>query len=388
MGKKVAKAASAKKAAEKLTAKNAITAPSSAKASTMRQLQIPEPFTVVIGEIPQIEPAENEVQVDIAYCGICGSDIHAYKGKHPFVPTPAYPGHEGAGIISKLGKGAEKYGLKIGDKVTFEPNLNCGTCYNCRRGRYNICLNLKVMGCQMTERTKGMMADKFVSPANKVVKLPKDMSLKKAAMTEPLAVGIHAVRRSGIQVGDHVVILGAGTIGLSCLQFAKLAGANILMVADFLPKRLEIAKKLGATHVVDLSKEGSVADYLAKNPQIMGEEGVDIAFECVGVEGSMNDCIKIARKGSTIMVLGVFGDEVNHFNAAWVQDREFNILGSLMYTWRDVTDTVDAIYKNKVNVDAMITNTFDLNDGAAAFDAGDTLAKDNIKVMIKVSGKE
>ncbi len=368
---------------------SAAEAPAGAATSgMMRQLQVPEPYKVVIGKIPEIEPAENEVQVEIAYCGICGSDVHAYKGKHPFVPTPAYPGHEGSGIISKLGKGADKWGLKVGDRVTFEPNLNCGTCYNCRNGRYNICLNLKVMGCQMTERTKGMMADKFVSPANKVVKLPKEMSLKKAALTEPLAVGMHAVRRSGIKVGDHVVVLGAGTIGLSCLQFAKLAGANVLLSADFLAPRLDIAKKLGATHTVDLSKEKSVADYLAKNPQIMGEEGVDIVFECVGVEGSMNECIKIARKGATIMVLGVFGDEVNHFNAAWVQDREFNIMGSLMYTWRDVTDTVDAIYKDKVNVDAMITNVVDLNDGAKGFEMLDKQAKDNIKVLVKVSGKE
>jgi L-iditol 2-dehydrogenase len=359
-----------------------------AASGTMRQLQVPEPYKVVIGKIPEIEPAENEVQVDIAYCGICGSDVHAYKGKHPFVPTPAFPGHEGSGIISKLGKGAEKFGLKVGDHVTFEPNLNCGTCYNCRKGRYNICLNLKVMGCQMSGNTRGMMADKFVAPANKVVKIPKDMSLKKAAMTEPLAVGIHAVRRSGIQVGDHVVVLGAGTIGLSCLQFAKLSGAKVLMVADFLAPRLEVAKKLGATHTVDLSKEKSVAAYLEKNPQIMGEEGVDIVFECVGVEGSMNECIKIARKGATIMVLGVFGDEVNHFNAAWVQDREFNIMGSLMYTWRDVTDTVDAIYKGLVNVDAMITNVVDLDDGAKGFEMLDKQAKDNIKVLVKISGKE
>ena len=369
--------------------KKTVEAPAStAGRGTMRQLQVPEPYKVVIAQIPEIEPSENEIQVEIAYCGICGSDVHAYKGKHPFVPTPAFPGHEGSGIISKLGKGAEKWGLKVGDRVTFEPNLNCGTCYNCRKGLYNICLNLKVMGCQMTERTKGMMADKFVAPANKVVKIPKDLSLKKAALTEPLAVGLHAVRRSGIKVGDHVVVLGAGTIGLSCLQFAKLAGANMLMAADFLPSRLEIAKKLGATHVVDLSKEKSVADYLAKNPQIMGEEGVDIAFECVGVESSMNECVKITRKGGTIMVLGVFGEEVNHFNAAWVQDREFNIMGSLMYTWRDVTDTVDAIYKNKVNVDAMITNIVDLNDGAKGFEMLDKQAKDNIKILVKVSGTE
>jgi len=353
----------------------------------IRQLQIPKPFEVVIGQIPEIQPAENEVQVEIAYCGICGSDVHAYKGLHPFVPTPAYPGHEGAGLISKLGKGAEAWGLQVGDKVTFEPNLSCGTCHNCRTGRYNICQNLKVMGCQVTERTKGMMADKFVAPASKVVRIPSDMSLRKAAMTEPLAVGLHAARRSGLQVGDHVVILGAGTIGLSVLQFARLAGAKILLVADFFQNRLDVAAKLGATHVVDLSKGESVAAYLEQRPEIMGFEGVDLVFECVGVEDSMNESVRVCRKGGTIVVLGVFGKLVNNFNAAWVQDREFNILGSLMYTLRDITDTVEAIYRGTLSVEPMISSVTDLDDGAEAFRLADQQARDHIKVLLRVRGE-
>jgi len=353
----------------------------------MRQLQVPKPFEVVIGQVPEIEPGENEVQVNIAFCGICGSDVHAYRGLHPFVPTPAYPGHEGAGIISKLGKGAEAWGLEVGDKVTFEPNLNCGTCHNCRTGRYNICQNLKVMGCQVTERTKGMMADKFVSPASKVIKLPPDMSLRKAAMTEPLAVGLHAVRRSGLKVGDHAVIIGAGTIGLSVLQFARLAGADVLVVADFFENRLDAAAKLGATHVVNLSRGESVSSYLDRRPEIMGFEGVDMVFECVGVEDSLNESVKVCRKGGTIVVLGVFGKLVNSFNAAWVQDREINIIGSLMYTLRDITDTVDAIYRGTVSVDPMITGLADLSDGAEAFQLADKQAQEHIKVMIRVKGE-
>ncbi len=353
----------------------------------MRQLQVPKPFEVVIGRIPEIEPAENEVQVDIAFCGVCGSDVHAYRGLHPFVPTPAYPGHEGAGTISKLGKGAEAFGLKVGDKVTFEPNLNCGSCHNCRTGRYNICENLKVMGCQVTERTKGMMADRFVAPANKVVRIPPDMSLKKAAMTEPLAVGLHAVRRSGLTVGDHVVIMGAGAIGLSVLQFARLAGAKILLVADFFQNRLDVAQKLGATHIVNLSEGERVSEHLERRPEIMGFEGVDFVFECVGVEDSLNESLRVCRKGGTIMVLGVFGKLVNGFNAAWVQDREFNIIGSLMYTLRDITDTVEAIYRDTVSVDPLITRVTDLDQGADAFRLADQQARDHIKVMIKVKGE-
>ncbi|MHA1698256.1 MAG: zinc-dependent alcohol dehydrogenase, partial [Promethearchaeota archaeon] len=190
----------------------------------MRRLYIPKEYTVEVRGVPADEPGENEVRVKIAYCGICGSDVHAYKGMHPFIQLPATPGHEGSGIVEKLGPGAEKSGLKVGDKVTFEPNLVCGKCYNCRIGRYNICENLRVMGCQGL----GMMQDLFVAPVDKCVKLPSDMPLLDAAMTEPLAVGLHAVRRAEVKVGDHIVIIGAGTIGLSVLQFTKLAGAKTI----------------------------------------------------------------------------------------------------------------------------------------------------------------
>ncbi|MHA1679798.1 MAG: zinc-dependent alcohol dehydrogenase [Promethearchaeota archaeon] len=348
----------------------------------MKRLYVPKEYTVEIQDIPVDEPGDGEVQVAIAFCGVCGSDVHAYKGLHPFVPVPATPGHEGSGIINKLGPGAGESGLKVGDKVTFEPNLVCNKCYNCRTGRYNICENLRVMGCQ----SHGMFQDFFNAPVEKVVKIPQDMSLKKAAMTEPLAVGLHAVRRSGVQVGEHVVIIGAGTIGLSVLQFVKLAGAKTILVTDLMNTRLEIAKELGATHVVNAS-EITVHEYLEKHPEIMGYEGVDVTFECVGVEASMNECLKVARKGGKIIVLGVFGKLVNNFNAAWVQDREFNIIGSLMYTMRDIKDTVDAIYTGKVNVDPMITSIVPLADGGKAFELADKDAKNQIKVLVEVKGE-
>ena len=348
----------------------------------MRRLYVPKEYEVELQEIPADDPGKDEIQVEIAYCGVCGSDVHAYKGLHPFVPVPAMPGHEGSGIIAKLGPGAEDSGLKLGDKVTFEPNLVCGKCYNCKIGRYNICENLRVMGCQ----SHGMLQDLFNAPKDKVVKIPQDMSLKKAAMTEPLAVGIHAVRRAGVQVGDNVVIIGAGTIGLSVLQFVKLSGAKTILVSDLIDSRLEIAKKLGANHVVNAS-ETQVHKYLEKHPELMGYEGVDIVFECVGVEASMNECLKVARKGAKIIVLGVFGKLVNNFNAAWVQDREFNIIGSLMYTKRDIKDTIDAIYTGKVNVEPMITSVIPLDEGAKAFELADKDAKNQIKVLVEVKGE-
>ncbi|MBD3186783.1 alcohol dehydrogenase catalytic domain-containing protein [Candidatus Bathyarchaeota archaeon] len=348
----------------------------------MRRLYIPREREVEIQDIPDTEPAEGEIKVKMSYCGICGSDVHAYKGLHPFVPLPATPGHEGSGIVTALGPGAgdSDSRIKVGDKVTFEPNLVCGECHNCRIGRYNICENLKVMGCQ----SHGMLQDTFVAPAGKVVKLPSDMSLKDAALTEPLAVGLHAVRRSGIQVGFNVAIIGAGTIGLSVLQFAHLSGAGNIIVSDLIDKRLEIAKQLGATHVVN-PKEAPLHEYVKNAKDILGDAGIDIVFECVGVEASMNESLKVVRKGGTIMILGVFGKPVNNFNAAWVQDREFNIKGSLMYTMRDIKDTITAIHDGRVKVTPMITSVVPLDDGSKAFEIADEDAANQVKVLVEIN---
>lgn len=229
-----------------------------------------------------------------------------------------------------------------------------------------------------------MLQDTFVAPAGKVVKLPSDMSLKDAALTEPLAVGLHAVRRSSIQVGFNVAIIGAGTIGLSVLQFARLSGAGNIIVSDLIDKRLEIAKQLGATHVVN-PKEAPLHEYVKNDRDILGDAGIDIVFECVGVEASMNESLKVVRKGGTIMVLGVFGKPVNNFNAAWVQDREFNIKGSLMYTLRDIKDTITAIHDGRVKVAPMITSVVPLDDGSKAFEIADEDAANQVKVLVEIN---
>ena len=217
----------------------------------MRRLIIPEPKNIILENVEEPTPGSKEVTIKIAYCGICGSDLHAFKGEHPFISLPATPGHEFSGIVSTIGKNV--YDFKAGDRVTVEPSLVCGQCYNCKTGRYNICLNLRVMGCQ----GDGAMADYLIVPADKVVPIPKNLSLKHAALVEPLAVGVHAVKRGGDLFNKNVVIIGAGTIGLSVLLCVVKAGAKNIIITDLSYERLELARQLGANlrHKVQIHRQ-------------------------------------------------------------------------------------------------------------------------------------
>ncbi len=321
-----------------------------------RRILIKSANEVVVDEVPVPTPGPGQVMLKIAYSGICGSDLHAYQGKHPFIDLPATPGHEFSGYIEAVGEGVT--GFTKGQRVTVEPSLVCGKCYLCKTGRYNICESLRVMGCQ----GDGAMADYFVVPADKVVAIPDNLSLKHAALVEPMAVGVHAVRRSKIQVGSNVVILGAGTIGLGILQVAKMAGAKRIVVTDLIDDRLELAKQLGATRVINPKKEDPVKTLLTEKPY----EGWDVIFEAVGIETTIRQALDIVRKGGQVVVVGVFGDETKVIMGN-VQDRETEIIGTLMYLRRDFSDAVDYIASGQVQVEPLITSIFPLDDVAKAF---------------------
>lgn len=157
----------------------------------MLQQVMTEPKKIVFREIPIPEPKEQEVLVKIMKIGICGSDIHVYHGTHPFTSYPITQGHEVSGEIVKLGNKVE--GFCVGQKVTIEPQVTCGTCYLCRTGKYNLCENLKVMGFQTT----GTASEYFAVDADKITLLPEEISYDEGAMIEPLAVAVHAVNQSG-----------------------------------------------------------------------------------------------------------------------------------------------------------------------------------------------
>ena len=337
----------------------------------MKQANLVATEKIVIEEAEVPEPAENEVQIKVAVCGICGSDVHAYHGRHPFVHPPIVPGHEFSGTVSKLGEGVE--GLEVGDRVVVEPSLTCGKCFNCKTGRYNICTELKVLGCQ----APGAFAQYIVVPANKVYKMPEGMTFDQGALIEPAAVGVHAVRRSEISLGDRVVVLGAGVIGLMIMQAARAAGAGEIIITGHHEERLAVARKLGAD-VTFLA--GDTVKFIRDR---YGPDGIDIVYEAVGVGTTINEAIEIARKGTKIVVVGVFGQDPPT-KIGLVQDHEIDMRGSLMYVNEDYPRTLELVSSGRIQTDPLVSARYPLEKIADGFKHVRERRGETLKVLVDI----
>jgi L-iditol 2-dehydrogenase len=235
-------------------------------------------------EIPV--PKENQVLVRIEYCGICGSDVHYYeKGRiGDFVVKGDFVlGHEVAGTVVKLGEKVTF--LKIGDKVALEPGYTCGKCEFCKTGRYNLCPDVIFFA---TPPVQGALQEYVAHPADMCFKLPDKVSTKEGALVEPLAVGLYAVKQGQVRLGDSVIILGSGCIGLTTLLAAKASGAAQIVVADLYQKRLDLAKKLGATDTINVRAE----NIEKKIAEIFSGQGADVA-----IFGSGTDHIGLRPSG-------------------------------------------------------------------------------------------
>lgn len=327
---------------------------------------------ISIEEVPTPRPGTNELLVRSTVVGICGSDTHAALGHHPFIELPYRPGHEVVGVVAATGEGAEEFAP--GTRVIVEPNLHCGTCAQCRSGRYNICRQLEVFGCQ----TPGGMADLFTIPADRVHRVPEGMSDLQAALVEPLATPVHAVAKAGDLTGRTVAVLGAGPIGLLVLAAARHAGAARIVVTDLLDSKRERAVRLGA----DSALPADAAD-LAAEAHAALDGPADVVFDCVAREQSMAQAVDLVAKGGRIIVVGVGAAGSTPIRLDLVQDREIRIEGTLMYTADDYRTAFGLLASGAVDTDAIITATYPLEEAADAFAA--SLAPEHVKVMITVA---
>lgn len=323
----------------------------------MKRAHVTAVNTIILEDVPAPTPGTGEVQIAVEVCGICGSDIHAFGGMHPFVPPPVVPGHEFSGLISELGPGVT--GWSLGQRVTVEPSLVDGTCPRCRSGRYNICDNLRVLGCQ----ADGALAEYITVPAGKVIALPDDVTFEQGAMVEPAAVGVHAARRADVASAPLIAITGAGTIGLMTLQAVRAMGAGDIVITDTVDSRLALAKELGATHTVNV-RQVNLTGWMKEH---YGEENpVDLVFECVGLEQPLDDALHIAHKGARIVAVGVYPSKVP-VAMHWVQDREFEIVGTLMYTRQDFLTALQLIRTGHIQVQQLISRQEPLENVVEVF---------------------
>jgi len=339
----------------------------------MKQATLVEPQKIEFSNIPIPVPQNDEVLIKVDYIGICGSDLHAFYGKHPFISCPIVMGHEISGVVVEIGKDVKK--VKVDDHVTIMPQIFCHNCEPCKNGRYNICESLEVIGCQVT----GAASEYFSCPESLVKVIPDSIKMNIAATIEPVAVGVHAVGR-GIDIsGKNVVVMGAGTIGNLTAQAAVAKGAKGVLITDLMDYRLEVAKKCGIPFVANTGKI-SLKDAIY---EAFGEDGCDIFFECIGIGSTINQAIELSKKGNDIVVVGVFGNRPE-INMSFVQDKEIRLIGSLMYVEKDYDDAIQFMKEGKINTKDLITKEFNFDEYQDAFKYIEANSDKSIKILIKV----
>lgn len=322
----------------------------------MKQVTLVSAETFEINEVPVPVCKPGQALLKIKAVGICGSDIHAYYGKHPFISFPVVQGHEATGQVVEIG--SEVTNLKVGDRVLLRPQKVCGKCRMCREGRYNICKTLEVYGCQDV----GASSDYYAVDQELLYKLPDNVGYDVGTVIEPLAVGVGAVRRPGGVEGKNVLVIGAGTIGNVVMQSAKALGANKVIVSDVSDYKLNMAKECGADVIVNVKNE-NLEEILVRE---FGEDGIDVVFECSANGGALNQVLRCGRKGMQFVIVAVYGHKPE-IEMGLVQDREYEIYGTLMYRHEDYETAIRLVAEGEVNLQALISKEYPLEQVSQAY---------------------
>jgi 2-desacetyl-2-hydroxyethyl bacteriochlorophyllide A dehydrogenase len=338
--------------------------------STMRQVVV-YPGNVTVEIVDRPRPRPGEVLVRSLLAGVCGSDLHAAHGRHPFVALPYRPGHEVVGIVEELG--AEVDSVRTGDRITLEPDLPCWSCKMCRSGRENLCERLQFFGCGYEQ---GGMADYFTVPARRLHVVPAALDDHAAALIEPLATPVHAVRLAGDVAGKTVVVLGAGTIGLLLLAVLRTRGPARIVVTDPLPDKRKRALALGADAAVD----ALLPDVAQRVRDELGESA-DIVFDCVAIASSVEQAISLADKGGIVVIVGVPARDVT-IPLPIIQDHQIRIQGSATYLPEDFAESMRLLESGAVPAKAFVTAVKPLANAAEAFALA--AAGHQLKVLISI----
>jgi threonine dehydrogenase-like Zn-dependent dehydrogenase len=337
----------------------------------MLTIVLEKPGQFAIADRPEPAAAPGTALVRVHRIGVCGTDLHAFAGKQPFFTYPRVLGHElGVEVIDP---GDEPHGLQAGDRCSVEPYLNCGTCIACRRGKPNCCTGLQVLGVH----TDGGMRPQFRVPARKLHKSAK-LDYDQLALVETLGIGAHAVERAAPTKDDFILVIGAGPIGLSVIQFAKVSGAT-LAVMDVSDVRLEFCRKqLGVQHTL---KPGATA--VEELKKIGGGDLPTCVIDATGNPASMMGCFDLPAHGGRIVFVGLFQGDVT-FNDPNFHRRELTVMGSrnaLPATFREVIRLVE---EGRVDTRPWITHRFKLAETPTVFPAQIAGNPAVLKAMIEV----
>jgi (R,R)-butanediol dehydrogenase/meso-butanediol dehydrogenase/diacetyl reductase len=329
---------------------------------------------VTLVEMPNPEPVPGKAVVDVALCGICGTDIHAFQSGDPY--NPAICGHEWTGNVSAVGADVA---LKEGDRVAIGMATACGHCATCVRGDPSHCemAFMGMIGAGPLAATHGGFAPAIAIDASRLYPVDVDISDEAAAILEPVTIAVHAVRRTGIRLGDSVVVLGAGPIGLLVLQCARAAGAGVCILVEPQKTRRELGATLGADHTLNPAETDDIAGAINK---IVGNAGADIVFECAGISRTVEQAPAYVRRGGTVALVGVPTAPSQFMAAEWLF-KELRISTALGYLRNDFEVSKGLVADGRVQCEPLHTSTVSLEGLAGAF-AELADAPEQVKVLV------
>jgi L-iditol 2-dehydrogenase len=326
----------------------------------MNALLLSEYKHLAVTTLPVPVPAATDVLVQVAACGICGSDVHGFDGTSGRRIPPLVMGHEAAGVVAAVGSEVSRFA--VGDRVTFDSTVYCGVCAFCQSGDINLCDDRQVVGVSCGDYSRaGAFAEYVAVPERIVYKLPDDLGFAEAAMLEAVSVALHAVAVSKVEGGETALVIGAGMIGLLTLQAARATGCSRVFVADIDATRLKSAAELGADKTLLLSGAELTKEIL----RLTEGRGVDVVLEAVGRNETIAPAIDSVRKGGTVTLIGNITPQVN-LPLQKVVSRQIRLQGSCA-SCGEYPEAMKLMTSGKIRVDTLITAVAPLSDGPSWF---------------------
>lgn len=312
----------------------------------MRAVVIEEPGTIAVQDVPEPEVEPGDVLVRVGACGICGTDLHIADGEFPPTPYPIIPGHEFAGEVVAVGSGVQS--LREGTRVAVDPSLFCGHCHFCRRGRGNLCENWNAIG----DTVNGGFAELVAVPEANAYVLPEGLTYRQGALIEPVSCAVHGIHVLEPQIGDAVLIVGSGTMGLLLLQLVRHAGAARVAVLDLNARRLELAERLGATSTA--TELGALMD---QEPL-----GFDCVIDATGSPRAIEPALGAVKRGGKFLVFGVAAEEARVAVSPFrIYNDEITVLGS-MAVLHSYGPAVELVAQGVIDTDTLITHAMALDE--------------------------
>ncbi len=309
----------------------------------MRAVQIEKPGSVLVGDLPDPKPGPSEVLVGVEACGVCGTDLHIADGEFAPTPYPIVPGHEFSGTVLEMGPDVAT-GITVGARVAVDPSLFCGHCPACRSGRGNLCANWGATG----DTVDGAFAERVAVPAVNAYRLPDPVSFEQGALVEPLSCAVHGIRRLGVEVGESVLVVGAGTMGLLLIQLLERAGARVVAV-DRVEAKTTLAESMGARRT-------------ATSVDALDGEQFDAVVDVTGVPAVIEQGLDAVRRGGRFLVFGVAPAEARVALSPFrVYNDEITVIGS-MAVLHSFGAALDLIAAGIVRTDRLVSHRLPLHE--------------------------